>query len=303
MDSPRPLVHIGYVKTGSTYLQQFILDNQKAGLMQVAERGRLTLDLIQPYIPYYDVEVVKSHVQPRMEAARAASLTPVITHERLSGNPISGGYDATILADRLFELFPYARVLVIVREQVSMMESIYNEYVNGGGACSLWYFISPPEGAKLPLFDLRFLEFHRLIGYYRKLFGPENVLVLPFEFFQVDALGFCSRIISWVGGVALDSVPDTRVRASKRPLTVWAEHHLNRFFFRDNSNPAAPFHFPELRQFAKFIGQVMPESVHRRVQAKMAELIESKVGGRYVESNRITQDFTDFDLSEFGYML
>ena len=52
-----------------------------------------------------------------MKRAAESDSTPVLSAERLSGNPHSGGYDSLQTAERLHRLFPQAKVLVVVREQ------------------------------------------------------------------------------------------------------------------------------------------------------------------------------------------
>ena len=72
-------------------------------------------------------------------------LSPVVSFERFSGNPFSGGYDSKEIADRLVQVFPDARVLVVVREQRSMIVSTYKQYVREGGALPPSKFMLPPD--------------------------------------------------------------------------------------------------------------------------------------------------------------
>jgi len=48
---------------------------------------------------------------------------PVLSAERLSGNPDSGGYDSVHVAEYLAATFPEARVLIVIREQADMLVS------------------------------------------------------------------------------------------------------------------------------------------------------------------------------------
>ena len=50
---------------------------------------------------------------------------PVISHERLSGYPHSGGHDSKEIAHRLAAVFPNAKVVIVIREQKSMILSNY----------------------------------------------------------------------------------------------------------------------------------------------------------------------------------
>jgi hypothetical protein len=76
-------------------------------------------------------------VAPEFERCERGGLIPMVSSERLSGNPHSGGYDSAVLAERLHQVFPGARVLVMIREQRSMILSSWAQYVRVGGACLL----------------------------------------------------------------------------------------------------------------------------------------------------------------------
>ena len=61
----------------------------------------------------------------------------MVSFPRLSGHPYSGGYDSRMIADRVAEVFPEARILIVIREQRSMIVSTYKQYVNAGGEARL----------------------------------------------------------------------------------------------------------------------------------------------------------------------
>lgn len=298
-----PLLHVGYVKTGSTWLQKHLTNNESIGFREAADRRELTYRLIKPYLLWYDAEAFWQHVRPQMEWCQNASLVPVLTHERMAGNPISGGYDSTIIADRLVELFPEGRVLIVIREQRDHIRSIYNEYVSGGGACSFQRFIHPPKGAKIPLFDARFLEFHHLISYYQKLFGPERVLVLPFELFVRDGIAFCNKVIRFAGAQPVSHVDTEVVRSSLGAATIALKRHTNFFLYRDDSNPAAPFHVSTIEKLIRRFDQWIPSPLHGYARERREREIEAAFHECYVASNHQTARLTGLDLAKFGYMV
>jgi hypothetical protein len=207
------------------------------------------------------------------------------------------------MATRLAELFPNGRVLLVFREQRSHLHSIYNEYVNGGGACSLEVFTFPPLVAKMPLFDLRFLEFHRLIRCYQGLFGASNVLALPFELFRRDPVDFCNSILAFMDLSPVADLPTEAERVSRGAAEIALTRYANLFFYRGNSNPAAPVHWPIARRVARGIGRVMPGGVDRVIDRRRRRWIEQAIGDRFGESNRRTAELSGFDLAAFGYSI
>lgn len=296
------LLHVGYVKTGSTWLQRNFTDNAALGLKELFRRGAVRDLVIAPYPLWYDVTPVRQAIAEGMAACREVGAVPVVTHERLTGSAVAGGYDAPILAQRLAELFPSGRVLLLFREQRDHLRSIYSEYVNGGGACSLETFTFPPLVAKVPLFDLRFLEFDRIIRVDHELFGERAVLALPFELFKRDPVAFCNRVLTFVGlDRVVDSLPTDPVRVSHGALTLTLLRHANLLFYRGNSNPAAPVHWPTGRRIARAVGRLVPRAVHDAVDRRRRRWIDQAIGDRFDESNRRTADLTRFDLGTFGY--
>ena len=88
---------------------------------------------------------------------------PVLSHERLAGNFMSGCWDNDILAKRLSLLFPEAKILLCIREQRSILYSIYQQYVKEGGGGNIQTFLFPPYRAKIPLFESSSLCYKYLI--------------------------------------------------------------------------------------------------------------------------------------------
>jgi hypothetical protein len=94
----------------------------------------------------------------------------------------------------------------VVREQKSAILSTYRQYIKGGGCGSTRDFLLPPPsggGKKLPLFSFEHFKYHRLAGYYRRLFGEDRVLVLPYEMFVRTPPLFVEEIIHFSGQSSL----------------------------------------------------------------------------------------------------
>jgi hypothetical protein len=58
----------------------------------------------------------------------------VLSDESFSGKPLSFNYiNRSLIAHRLKELFPYAKILIVIRNQEDIILSHYNQYVKMGG--------------------------------------------------------------------------------------------------------------------------------------------------------------------------
>jgi len=310
------LVHIGYHKTASTWLQVHLFKHPDVGLRSI---GKSAIDvrareLVSTRALEFDAQAVRERFAPALDEVRERGLLPVVSNERLSGHPVSGGFDSKEIADRLAEVFPGAKVLMVIREQRSMIRSVYKQYVLAGGPCTFPKFVDGPEdpNARVPQFDLGFYQYDRLLRHYRSRFGDGNVLALPYEQFVRDPPGFVEAIGAFAGRPIAPEVAGSmkfrEVRHRTPPavmigLTRWG----NRLARRSQYHPAPVVDSPRL--FAGVQRVARSETVRGLVPRRLLEsrdraleaMIEAAVGDRYVESNRRTAELTGLDLGGYGW--
>jgi len=252
---------------------------------------------------------------PLIAGAEAEGLVPVLSVPRLSGHPYSGGYDSKEIADRLKQVFPVARVLIVIREQRSIVLSVYKQFVKAGGPAGPQAFLFPAtkRGWRVPGFDYRHFAYDRLIAYYQSLFGRENVLVLLYEDFVADGRSFVQAIAQFadrtVRDEVLDGMPFTRrSNEASSALMIELSRPLNRFDRRSDVNPTPLFHSRAVSRFARHVRASSPtapgaRSLATREETKLRRLVDEAVGDRYVESNRRTTELTGLDLAAAGWTL
>ena len=127
---PVPVVHIGYHKTATTWLQQRFLPVLGDGVAVFGHEA-LWRDLIGPSQLQFKRRRCKRYVATLIAGQPGRAC--VFSAERLSGNPHSGGYDAAEMADRVKAAFGEAKILILVREQVSMLVATYKQYIKKRG--------------------------------------------------------------------------------------------------------------------------------------------------------------------------
>src|SRR5215204_3443216 len=135
----RPLLHIGYHKTGTTWLQRHVFGDSGMGFSQMGGAQRLIA--VNPFD--FRPKRIRKQMERKMGQAQALGLVPVLSSERLAEEPHFGGYDSEFIAGPLAAVFPNAKILVVIREQTSMFLSIYKEYIRRGGAASLRQYLTP----------------------------------------------------------------------------------------------------------------------------------------------------------------
>jgi Sulfotransferase family len=304
------LLHIGLQKTASTWLQNKVFGSAEIGFATVGGEAVVKRTLIAPDDIEFDAATCRSAFMERIEAVGAERLVPVLSAERLSGDMLYGAYDSVRLADRLAETFPGAKVLIVIREQRSMLFSTYQQYVKVGGLLDVGDYLTRASKSHPWPCDLRRYEYDRLVAYYHGLFGRDDVLTLPYELFRSDPEGFVHRIAAFAG-----ASPDPRtvealkfgkvVNRSWPPTGIAVKRRLN-WLVRERMNPWAPIDGRSaagrrLTKAARELGRNAPQRVAARIEQRMRGTIASLVGARYRESNGRTSDLIGLDLTVFGY--
>lgn len=295
------IIHVGYVKTGSTFLQKqvFIEDH---GFKKVGNPHFTRDNLVKPKELFYDPKNYSDHIQPYIDEARAKNLLPVLTFERLSGNPISGGYDQVTICNRLKELFPEAKVLFIFREQSDFLVSSYMQAVREGYAGSIKSYLSPPStGAKVPQFDMRFVEYSHIIKYYMKLFDEDRVLALPFELFIKEPEKYFERIFGFCGNEFQSIDTQKRVNSADRAIQIRIRSFTNSLFVRDQSNPNPWFPSRYAHGAIKVLSHLVPKSFDRTTKAMYKRIAKSFLNDEIEKDNATLSKICGYDLKSYGY--
>ena len=305
----QPLLHIGLQKTGSTWLQNRLFNQPDYGFVSVPDRIVID-DAFLGGNPFtFEVERARAMMQPLFDEAAASSTTPVVSHELLAGQPLADGIDSQILADRLKATFPDARVLIVIREQRSMLLSTYKQYVKASGTRplrELWRDRVPRERRR-PGPGLDWLAYHHLIAYYRSLFGSDRVLVLPFELLQRDAATFAGEICKFAGKPYPSGVPAIRDNPPLPALLVSFLRKTNAVLraLGLSDGDGGELHHPKLRrmrlQTVRRLGPKIPSPFSRGAERRMRADVDAIVTGRFGASNRATSEMTGLDLAAFGY--
>jgi len=303
--SEAPLIHIGLHKTGTTWLQRGLFADAGAGFCQPWERRAITDRFVVSDPITFDPSATREMFEA--EGACPEGLIRVMSHERLSGMPDSGGYDRKRIAEDLARSFPEARVLIVVREQVGMIVSAYAQYVRSGGTLSLRRWMNPPERgrARLPAFDERYFMFDRLTGLYRDLFGSERVLTIPYEQLRADPDAFAARVISFAGAEGSFTPPTSRENPGLSGLACMLKRPANALLVMDRINPRAWVDSERVsvatRGAFERADRLTPGFVRTAFARRMRGAVESWAGDRFRASNRRLNQVVSEDLGALGY--
>jgi hypothetical protein len=203
----RVVFHIGYHRTASTFLQERVLPAMAVdAVIKPDVRALITEDAFAP-------EPVRAAWLP---VRRDPTRPLVISAEQLSGRP-AGGPPAQRLrtADRLHALWPDAHVLLVIRNQLDLLLSIYSYRVLLRGLESrdlvTWIDANADELRGGLCYDA-------LVAHYQARFGADHVHVVPFELLRRSEAAFLADVAAAIGAPPPTGLPQrvgsTRARAT-----------------------------------------------------------------------------------------
>jgi len=311
----RLLIHTGFHKTGTSYLQKMVFNNVAMGFYTPIDRHLLRNMFVQTNSFAFDVKAARDLLQPQIYQAVTEHLVPVLTHEQFSGQPAGTGYglrrrereaSRKEVADRLHATFPDARVLIVIREQREMIRSIYKWLVcgwEGRLSARIDQFLdqSPLEHGFGPLFNFEYLEYHWVVQYYRRLFGESAVLTLPYEWLRADPTNFVNRIRHFAELPPINETPHKQVNAGQSAATCHVRRWLNRALASPNRPGTVSRPERWAAVFTSKLNRHMPYAIHSTSERILSQQIEHLVAGTYAESNERTSILTGIDLASLGY--
>lgn len=186
----RSLLHIGYTKAGSSYLQSWFAAHPELHYAHQALHGfRRTPDIStfahdSPRDPTWfvtsdeDLAFWKGPLEPLGLEMRAYDVR---------------GHQRRVCA-LLRDLYPQATVLIVTRGFATVIGSAYAQYVRAGGQLD---FPALQRATQDLMVD--FWNYDYLVDLYRAAFGPSHVIVLPYELLARDSGDFLRRLASRLG--------------------------------------------------------------------------------------------------------
>lgn len=308
----RPLIHIGYQKTGTSWMQRFLFPREAGvGFASVPKR-EVREHFILTHPLEFDADAARDVIEPQLAEAGSDGAVPVISTERLSGSPHAGRYDAKDIAERLHATFPASRILIVVREQRAMIASVYRQYVRWGGNLGPARYLDPPKQGdiRLPAFDPAAFSYDRLVAFYHELFGAENVRVLPHELLLSDGPSFVHSIVEFSGATAdhesIASLPygqeknvgrtGAELALRRRLNTVAAHDRVNRHALLPTPGSAR-----RSQRLSNWAGPKLPSVLGTRLERELERTLDRVTQGRFGASNAKLSDLAGIDLASFGY--
>lgn len=231
------IIHIGFPKTGTTFLQNEIFPRIPIPYADFKESSMVLGKLVYADPLDYDLNAIKSVVDQKSRNDAC-----LFSFENLAGSPFYyKGVNRSQIPHQLKKL-GFNKVMITIRNQVSAIDSYYRQYVVQGGTLSFKAFLDLEDKRvwQSKYFNLNYLKYHETLSIYREVFGEENLLVLNQEMLRDDQSEFLSRLYTFIG------LKPKHVKGSKKTVNqslTNASLFLLRIVNHFTYSPVSPYHW------------------------------------------------------------
>lgn len=300
------LVHIGYHKTASTWFQQNLYP--KVSNHHFVDRRTVQQIFTKPRAFDFNPED-GMRILSEFEADKL-----ILCEEKLSGNFHSGSLHGLIskeMADRVHQVLPRSKIVIFIRNQLTLIPSAYSQYIKRGGTCKLKDYIFPlyNDSYLSPRFSLDNLVYNDLIDHYTDLFGKDNVHIYRYEDFASDNKNFIDNFCNKFNiehQLDIDEI-SKRVNLSYDLKSIRSQRIANLF----SDSPIVPHnHLFDAPRFREYITNMIRRRSQKRtmkIPITIANLssdeFSQRIESRFKKPNRDLNDKYDLDLDRYGYPL
>jgi hypothetical protein len=233
--------HIGHHKTATTWLQ--------SGYFSEHPEVVLAADFQQPWNDEFLFYLIGS-TERTFSVSRCQSIfekqlstlafdsnkVVIVSAERLSGFPYSGGYDSYILANRIYSCFPESKIIVSIRNQIDMIISVYKQLVGAGYPGTFGNLINSTHW-RSTAFSLDMYKYELLISKYFELFTKEKVLVLIYENLLKSKFDYVNQISSFLNIEYFEASNFNFIVGAAKPGKQILTSRLLNYFRKSEMNP------------------------------------------------------------------
>lgn len=301
----RLLLHVGYHKTATSWMQQRLFVHEH-GYHQIARHREVWEHVVAPHGLLFDPESMRRVIAKGLSEL-PAGMVPVISSEILSGHPFFGGMGSDDFARRLKAIAPDARILISIRSQMRILTSVYMQYLLRRGTMSPELFFAGDPELGFYGFRPEHFEYHRLVMLYQDLFGAENVHIITQESLRTEMDGATLRLASFAGNTLFRGVLPSHRSAYAPSYPEYAVPLLRRInkFQKSVLTPAPTIRIGTTPDgFYRAFGYVLrrpPFSWLLKRYRPVSTHVERTFRGRFDESNRELARIAGhyLDLSEY----
>jgi hypothetical protein len=295
------VIHVGLPKTATKFLQKrffpsldkmFYCDT-KTTHKKFADYLHLAGDF--EFNASYANELFNENMN-----SESSNRTFVFSQEGLYGNPWDGSAQMKRNCDRIAAVFEYPHIVIVLRNQPDLLQSLYQHYIKSGGTETWKSFLG---SQKHPLIiSPAYFKYGDYVQYLINVFGKDHVWVLFYEDCKTDLAEYLNQFCDIIG-LKRDCWDESLLNCRENPSLSPAFLAFMRFANKLASSSKHP-HLLLPRNFHGAAKKVMmglsaklPRSGRTAIPRKAAEEFLKDCH----ESNRLLEKIVGRDLGPLGY--
>lgn len=194
-------IHLGMHKTGTTYLQQNFFESYKneSGYFALRKHAheflRYTLFCGESR---WNLDRARELLDMSLSNSGFNRDRMTIVEEMLCGDPYMNAFNRRLVFQRLNMIFPKAKYILVLREQESMVQTLYLQYIKLGGSCS-WNEFLTNQGPPLMFSWGEYLNYTSYVEEIHEAVGSERFLCTLYERMLDDPTTFLIRMSDFIG--------------------------------------------------------------------------------------------------------
>ncbi len=307
MNNQMPLIHIGFPKTATKWMQKHLFPLAEDCFF-LARPDVFDL-LIKPDVFSFSPTYCKNEIYNRAKGRR------VLISEELFVGGLDIGYGlgefCLVMGERLRNVFNDAIVVISIRNQVEIASSAYSHYIKSGGTFSPEHFFGvnkrfKPFFKNHHFFNPQMFEYHKLIIYYQKLFGEENVRVIFYEDFALSQLDFVKNFLR-TNNISINKPISLYKFENKRIsfFSLWLMRIMNRFTHQNTYFKDSLIHIPTLYYRTISVTEIIDRiKIFNNKPFTLSHKIRQYLTDFYRDSNRELSQITgEQKLIKYNYPL
>lgn len=305
MTLPPLLVHIGYHKTATTWMQRRIFIPEY-GYQPIFDHQAVFDHIVQPHGLVFRPDYARAAVKNTLIGIKTGE-SGVISSEILSGHPFFGGRESDILARRLAAVVPEARILISIRDQMRILPSVYMQYLLRGGTMDYVQFFKGEADIQYFAFSPEHFKYHRLVKLYQNLFGKNQVFVLTQESLRSNKDEMLKKLAEFSGNSLFSCLKTEAHQSVGESYPEYAVPILRRINHVQTStlNPRPIISLGRtpkgLYKLAGYVLKNWPLSKVLQDYKPVSSHVRQEFSGYFAESNRILADLVGSELNLNGY--
>lgn len=307
-------LHIGYPKTGTKSLQNGLFENLAdisfLGMSAKMQRLVPILELIKHYDSIeYPADETRKIYENILDSITPLKDTILISNEDLTTADLFDRkmVDRGMIAERLKDLLGPAKIMIVIRSQLTAIPSLYTQ-------------LCPIDGYSQPKFEKTLMEnlnnfsngilsnykYDKLIKRYEDCFGKENIGVFVYEEMIADPYSYYSKICSFMNlDLSRDVFEKSQIHLHDRVRSgAVAFTKFIRFYERFRRS-YVPWLKPS--KFLRFYNFRKLEAFFGRRGKKFSPMVEGEwvqtFHDLFADGNRELVFSRGLDLGKFGYPL